>query len=149
MLAEREGRMNSIALPRRRLFFGALLVLCAALMHSGNPAKQASFDTPEVSVPQAIALIDSGALVIDVRERSVSAGSHLPGALLIPLEVVAAHLSKMELAKAQSIVVYCNQGTGRGPAAVQALAEAGFTNVVNLQAGIEGWRGAGMPTTKS
>jgi rhodanese-related sulfurtransferase len=32
---------------------------------------------------------------------------------------------------------------------VQALTEAGFTNVVNLQAGIEGWRGAGMPTVKS
>jgi rhodanese-related sulfurtransferase len=141
--------MNPIALPRQWLFLGALLVFCAVLMQSGNPARQASFDTPGVSVPQAIALIDSGALVIDVRERSVSAGSHLPGALLIPLEVVAAHLSKMELAKAQTIIVYCNQGTGRGPAAVQALAEAGFTNVVNLQAGIEGWRGAGMPTAKT
>lgn len=141
--------MNSIALPRHRLFFASLLVFGAVVMYSGNPAKQASFDTPEVSVPQAIALIDSGALVIDVRERSVSAGSHLPGALLIPLEVVAAHLSKMELSKAQTIVVYCNQGAGRGPAAVQALAEAGFTNAVNLQVGIEGWRGAGMPTAKS
>jgi rhodanese-related sulfurtransferase len=105
--------------------------------------------TPGISLFQAIALIDSGALVIDVRERSVSAGSHLPGALLIPLEVVAAQLSRMELAKTQTIVVYCNQGTGRGPVAVQALAGAGFTNVVNLQAGIEGWRGAGMPTLKS
>jgi len=141
--------MNSIALPRQRLLLGSLVVFCAVLIHSGNPARQVSFDTPAVSVPQAIALIDSGALVIDVRDRSVSAGSHLPGALLIPLEVVAAHLSKMELAKAQTIVVYCNQGTGRGPAAVHALAEAGFTNVVNLQAGIEGWRGAGMPTAKS
>ena len=109
----------------------------------------ASFDTPAVSVPKPSPSSITGALVIDVRERSVSAGSHLPGALLIPLEVVAAHLSKMELAKAQTIIVYCNQGTGRGPAAVQALAEAGFTNVVNLQAGIEGWRGAGMPTAKS
>ena len=141
--------MNSIALPRHWLFLGSLLVFCAAVMHSGNPAKEASFDTPGVSVPQAIALIDAGALVIDVRERSVSAGSHLPGALLIPLEVVAAHLSTLELSKAQTIVVYCNQGTGRGPAAVQALAEAGFTNVVNLQVGIEGWRGAGMPTARS
>lgn len=141
--------MNSIALPRQRLFLGALLVFCAVVMHSGNPAKQASIDTPEVSIPQAIVLIDSGALVVDVRDRSVSAGSHLPGALLIPLEVVAAHLSKMELSTAQTIVVYCNQGAGRGPAAVQALTEAGFTNVVNLQAGIEGWRGAGLPTAKS
>ena len=141
--------MNSIALPRHWLFFGSVLVFATVIAHSGGPAKQASFDSPGVSVPDAIALIDSGALVIDVRERSVSAGSHLPGALLIPLEVVAAHLSRMELSKAHTIVVYCNQGAGRGPAAVQALTQAGFTNVVNLQAGIEGWRAAGLPTAKS
>lgn len=141
--------MNSLALPRHWLFFGSLLVFATVIAYSGGPAKQAAFDSPGVSVPDAIALIDSGALVIDVRERSVSAGSHLPGALLIPLEVVAAHLSRMELAKAHTIVVYCNQGAGRGPAAVQALTQAGFTNVVNLQAGIEGWRAAGLPTAKS
>ena len=141
--------MNSIALPRYWAFFGSLLVFAAVGMHSGGPAKQAAFDSPAVSVPEAIALVDAGALVIDVRERSVSAGSHLPGALLIPLEVLAAHLSRMELSKAQTIVVYCNQGAGRGPAAVQALTDAGYTNVVNLQAGIEGWRAAGLPTAKS
>jgi rhodanese-related sulfurtransferase len=141
--------MNSIALPRHWAFIGSLLVFAAVVMHSGSPAKQASFDSPGLSVPELIAAVDSGALVIDVRERSVSAGSHLPGALLIPLEVLAAHLSRMELSKAQTIVVYCNQGAGRGPAAVQALTEAGFTNVVNLQAGIEGWRAAGLPTAKS
>jgi len=141
--------MNSIALPRHWLFFGSLLIFAAVIAHSGVPAQRDSFDAPGVSVPDAIALIDSGALVIDVRERSVSAGSHLPGALLIPLEVVAAHLTKMELSKAQTIVVYCNQGAGRGPAAVQALTDAGFTNVVTLQAGIEGWRAAGLPTAKS
>ena len=141
--------MNSIALPRYWAFFGSLLVFAAVGMRSGGPAKQAAFESPAVSVPEAIALVDAGALVIDVRERSVSAGSHLPGALLIPLEVLAAHLSRMELSKAQTIVVYCNQGAGRGPAAVQALTDAGFTNVVNLQAGIEGWRAAGLPTAKS
>jgi rhodanese-related sulfurtransferase len=141
--------MNSIALPRYWAFFGSLLVFAAVGMHSSGPAKQAAFGSPAVSVPEAIALVDAGALVIDVRERSVSAGSHLPGALLIPLEVLAAHLSRMELSKAQTIVVYCNQGAGRGPAAVQALTDAGFTNVVNLQAGIEGWRAAGLPTAKS
>lgn len=137
--------MSSIALPRHWLFFGSLLVL-AAVMHSGGSGKQASFQVPGVSVQEVVALIDAGALVIDVRDRSVSAGSHLPGALLIPLEVLAAHLSNMELSKAQTIIVYCNQGAGRGPAAVQALTEAGFTQVVNLQAGIEGWRASHLPT---
>lgn len=118
-------------------------------MHSGGPAKQAAFDAPAVTLLEAIALVDAGALVIDVRERPVSAGSHLPGALLIPLEVLTARLSGMAISKTHTIVVYCNRGAGRGPAAVQALTDAGFTHVVNLQAGIEGWRAAGMPTAKS
>lgn len=135
--------MHSIAVPRHWLFIATLVVGVGLVAHSNRLAKGG------VSLPEAIALVDAGALVIDVRERSVSAGSHLPGALLIPLEVVSARLSSMEISKAQRIVVYCNRGAGRGPAAVKALTEAGFINVVNLQAGIEGWRAAGLPTVKS
>jgi rhodanese-related sulfurtransferase len=135
--------MHSIEVSRQWLFIATLVLGVGLVAHSNRLPKAG------VSVPEAIALVDAGALVIDVRERSVSAGSHLPGALLIPLEVVAARLSSMEIAKAQRIVVYCNRGAGRGPAAVQALTEAGFTNVVNLESGIEGWRAAGLPTAKS
>ena len=135
--------MHSIAVPHHWLLIGTLVAGIGLVAHSNRLPKEG------VSVPEAIALVDAGALVIDVRERSVSAGSHLPGALLIPLEVVSARLSSMELSKAQRIVVYCNRGAGRGPAAVKALTEAGFTNVVNLESGIEGWRAARLPTTKT
>ena len=65
--------------------------------------------------------------------------------MLIPLEVLAAHLSKLEAAKTQSIVVYCGNGTTLGPRAAQILTEAGFSHVVNLEPGFEGWRAAGLP----
>jgi rhodanese-related sulfurtransferase len=79
-----------------------------------------------------------------VRERAVSANSHLPGALLVPLEVLG-HLSKLEAAKAQSVVVYCGNGSARGPEAVRMLGQAGFAYAVNLKPGIEGWRATGLP----
>jgi rhodanese-related sulfurtransferase len=143
--------MNSIALSRHWFLAGSVLLFAWGIHQSGSSSQSGALRTPvvPVAIQETIALVDAGALVIDVRDRSVSAGSHLPGALLIPLEVVAAQLGKMEIAKAQRIVVYCGQGTGRGPAAVQALVQAGFTNVTNLEAGIEGWRAAGLPTLKS
>lgn len=97
----------------------------------------------EVSVQEAKALIDAGALVIDVRDKAVSASARLPGALLIPLEVLAAHLPQIEARKAESIVVYCGNGSTLGPRATELLNRAGFTHAVNLQPGIEGWRAAG------
>lgn len=138
--------MNALALPRSwQLILISAFVLFALATRSGdplNPVKKAN----EVSIEEAIALIDAGALVIDVREGPKT---HLPGAMLIPLEVLAAHLSKLEAAKAQSIVVYCGNGTMRGPKAAHILTQAGFTHVVNLQPGIEGWRAANLPVVES
>lgn len=94
----------------------------------------------------AIALVDAGALVIDVRG---SASTYLPGALLIPLEVLAARVPTLEVAKTQQIVVYCGNGTRRGPQAVQILTDAGFSHVVNMKPGIEGWRNARLPVVAS
>ncbi len=129
-----------------QLMLASLVVLFAIMIRSGGPSAPGTPDAEHVSIPEAIALIDAGALVIDVRE---SPKTHLPGALLIPLEALDARLSQLEGAKAQSIVVYCGSGTSRGPKAAQLLTEAGFTRAVNLQPGIEGWRAAGLPVVKS
>jgi len=128
-----------------RLMLASLVVLFAIVMRAGGPAALGTPDVAQVSIPEAIALIDAGALVIDVRE---SPKTHLPGALVIPLEVLDARLPQLEGAKARPIVVYCGSGTSRGPKAAQRLTEAGFTRVANLQPGIEGWRAAGLPEVK-
>jgi rhodanese-related sulfurtransferase len=41
--------------------------------------------------------------------------------------------------------VYCGNGSTRGPEAARKLRDAGYTRTVNLAAGAEGWRTAGMP----
>jgi len=134
--------MRPIALAGSWLQIVATLVLfLAVVMRAGTPVSP--FKSHDVSVPEAISLIDAGALVIDVR---YSPSAHLPGALLIPMEVLAARIEKLEIAKTQPIVIYCGNGTARGPEASQILTRAGFTNVVNLGGGIESWRSLGLPT---
>ena len=99
-----------------------------------------------VSVSEARELVDSGAVVVDVRDKSVSGSSHINGAMLIPLDSLATRLSEVSTDKSQPIVVYCNEGTLRGPKGTALLNEAGYTNAVNLKTGIEGWRAANLPT---
>ena len=100
----------------------------------------------DVSVSGARELIDAGAVVVDVRDKSMSGSSHINGALLIPLEGLAARMSEVSADKSTPIVVYCNEGTRRGPRGTALLNEAGYTKAVNLKTGIEGWRAANLPT---
>ena len=100
----------------------------------------------DVSVSEARELIAAGAVVVDVRDRSVSGSSHINGALLIPLESLADRMSEVSVDKSAPIVVYCNEGTNRGPRGTALLNEAGYTQAVNLKTGIEGWRAANLPT---
>jgi len=100
----------------------------------------------DVSVSEARELIAAGAVVVDVRDKSVSGSSHINGALLIPLEGLADRMSEVSVDKSAPIVVYCNEGTNRGPRGTALLNEAGYTQAVNLKTGIEGWRAANLPT---
>jgi rhodanese-related sulfurtransferase len=126
----------------------AWLLLFAAAVFGSMPGNGHS-DVRQVDVHEAKALIDAGALVIDVRERAVAGHAHLPGALLIPLEVLAANLARIEAAQASAIVVYCGDGSTRGPEAAHLLTQAGLIQTVNLRPGVAGWRRAGLPTSSS
>lgn len=89
-------------------------------------------------------LRSSEAMLIDVRPREEYVAGHLPGALSIPLDELAARLR--ELPKGQEIVAYC-----RGPYcmlsadAVRLLARRGF-RARRLEEGVLEWRAAGMRT---
>jgi hypothetical protein len=73
------------------LIVGAFVVgVALVLMSSGKRP-----NVPEVELGGAKALIDSGALVIDVRELDVSAGSHIVGAMLIPLSTLPQRMREL------------------------------------------------------
>jgi rhodanese-related sulfurtransferase len=105
---------------------------------------------PQVSVAQAKAMIDAGALVIDVRGQTVSEYRHIPGALLLPLAVLRAGIPPSLAAhKDQRIVVYCGDGVRTGPEATHLLRQAGYAHAVNMTHGYSGWTDAKLPVVKS
>ena len=138
--------MNAIALhPRHVISF--LLVACVIALsaltsqHSSLPLSEVR----EIGAQEAQALMAVGAVVIDVRDTAASDRAHLPGALLIPIEVLEARVEKLQLAKTADIVVYCGDGSTVGPRAASTLNRAGYAKAVNLKSGFQGWQAAGLP----
>lgn len=95
-------------------------------------------DDWDISAPElAIRLQSSNPpLLLDVREPHELQISALPGALNIPLGMLAARLS--ELDSAREMVVLCKAGT-RSARALELLVSAGFKRVRNLKGGINAW----------
>jgi rhodanese-related sulfurtransferase len=80
-------------------------------------------------------------LIVDVREPSEYAEYNID-AKLIPLgNIMNMQLDDLEDHKNDEIIVHCKVG-GRSMRACAMLETAGFTNVVNLVGGMDGWRQA-------
>ena len=90
---------------------------------------------------EAAALVEAGALVVDVRELEEWEAGHAPNALLIPMSQVDKRLAELD-GTARTLVV-CRSG-GRSAAITQLLTSLGF-DAVNLAGGMRAWVDAGMP----
>ncbi|WP_409482723.1 rhodanese-like domain-containing protein [Noviherbaspirillum sp. ST 5-3] len=120
---------------------GALYVLG----RSDSP-KRAEFNVREVVLAEAQALIAAGALVLDVRQRAAYETKHIAGAILAPVEALSAAIpASLAQARERAIVVYCGDGSTLGPEGTYVLNKAGYSQAVNLKAGIQGWAAAGLP----
>ena len=137
--------MNATTLQARQLISFLLFasVIAFGLFNSWHFRVS---DVREVTAQEAQALMAVGAIVIDVRDKAVSGRAHLPGALLIPMDVLEARMDKLQAAKTADIVVYCGDGSSVGPRATKMLNRAGYTKAVNLKSGYQGWSAAGFPT---
>jgi len=76
--------------------------------------------------------------ILDVREPQEFELCRIPGARLIPLGELPAHLS--ELDSSRELVVHCRTGK-RSAQAIELLAQAGFARarMFNLEGGIDAW----------
>jgi len=82
--------------------------------------------------------------LLDVRQPEEFRSGHIPGAKLIPLSELSAHLH--ELPKNQEIICVCRSGN-RSLSATRQLAGAGY-NAFNLHGGMIAWSRSGLPVTK-
>ena len=96
----------------------------------------------EIDAAEARRLQQTGAVVVDVRERFEFERGHVPGAINIPLTEVAERAN--EIPKDQPVVLHCALGS-RSRLAGERLAGMGYENVKNLGGGFSEWKKAGLP----
>lgn len=86
-----------------------------------------------------------GVQLVDVRRPEEYKEGHLKGAVLANWQdekQFQAQVAKLD--KSKPVYLYCLAGV-RGNKAASWLVQNGFTNVVNLDGGIEAWKEAGKP----
>jgi len=91
-----------------------------------------------------LALAKSGeqAFVLDVRAPEEFVTGHVPGAVNIPYDQVAARLA--EVPKDKDVVLYCRSGRRAGMAA-EVLAANGYTRLKHLEGDMPAWIEKGQP----
>ena len=98
-----------------------------------------SWRVPSVAADEAMRLLDDGATLLDVREKSEWNAGHAPVAKHLPLGRIA-EAGRRVPAQA-TVVVVCRSGN-RSRQATSALREMGI-NAFNLQGGMHSWARSG------
>ena len=83
--------------------------------------------------------------VIDVRDsRAFATRGHLPGAALVPLEILEANVADLHVRSDQIVLLYADD-EARAVAAARILAGYGFPNLRVLGGGMAAWEREGLP----
>lgn len=100
----------------------------------------------QIDPVSAMQQLESGALLIDVRERGEVArlAFDAPNVVVMPLSEFERR--RHELPHNRALIMACASG-GRSFQAMQYLVHHGFTHVSNLIGGIGQWRLHGLPVT--
>ena len=110
--------------------------------------KKSAGGATSLSATEAVNLINrNNALVLDVRELTEFETGHIVNAKHIPLAALAERMNELKKYKDKPILVNCQRGM-RSAKACDILRKAEFTQVHNLQGGIEAWLSAKLPVIK-
>jgi rhodanese-related sulfurtransferase len=85
-------------------------------------------------------------VVLDVRTADEYAQGHLKGAINIPLSDLPVQIGEFD--RNRPILVYCRTGV-RSAQASTILVNSGFTQVYDMEGGLDAWINAGYPTVTS
>lgn len=107
----------------KRLLLLLFLVLCLAPV-------SAESEHPQPTMAEVKALLEQGAILVDVRTPEEFDGGHLEGALNIPYESILQLPKDRDVQADTPVVLYCQTGRRAG-IAEDALKDAGYNNVHN------------------
>ncbi|MBN8645761.1 MAG: rhodanese [Planctomycetes bacterium] len=77
-------------------------------------------------------------VLLDCRTPEEHAIARIEGAVLVPMNEVAARLGEMEPWQDSAVIVYCHHGV-RSLRVTAFLRQNGFENVVSMAGGIDRW----------
>jgi len=125
----------------------AWLAIAVMLVHSIVKDKLSAVKS--VAAQQATLMINNeNALVVDVRSSEEYKKGHIVNAKNITLsQIEQGKFTGIVNNKHTPIIVVCESGV-RSANAASKLHKAGFTQVYNLSAGMDGWVSANLPATK-
>lgn len=90
-------------------------------------------------------MVDKAPVIVDIRTAEEwNKDGYIEGAINIPLQEIFSSLDKLPANKEEKIVIYCASGH-RGSVASMGLHLMGYTNVLNLAGGLNGWKAAQLP----
>jgi rhodanese-related sulfurtransferase len=125
------------------------LALGSAVMLLMPMFKRSAGGVPSVSPAEAVTLINrTNAIVLDVRDDAEFASGHIADAIHIPLADLANRLGELKKYKTKAVLVNCQRGA-RSAKASEILRKAEFTQVHNLQGGLDAWQQAKLPLVKT
>ena len=134
------NKLLEFAAANPYLVTGTVLMLIAVAAFELRLRARAAF---EVSVAEAIRMINSGATVVDVRDAARFATGHIVGAVNIsPAELAKGEEGRIK--KKRAVVVVCESGSDSIESA-RKLRSAGFDGAYSLGGGLDGWQRENQP----
>lgn len=120
----------------------SFVALSSGLADGDAPAEAPSIAPSELADRRAAG---KAPVVIDVRTAQEYSAGHVPGAVNIPYDEVAARISEVEAP--YGVVLYCMVGP-RARKGESALLGAGYESVLHLEGGLAAWQAAGLPVER-
>lgn len=96
-----------------------------------------------IATVDAVRLINQGAVVVDVREKSSFNSAHIVDSRRISTDDLLAG-GAVKLKKKKAVLLVCDSGTQSARTAA-ALRKSGIENVFSLKGGIAAWRQENFP----
>ena len=124
------------------LAIGSALALLWPLLNRGASG------VANVSATEAVMLMSrSKPLILDVRDATEFAAGHIQGAKNIPMAELASRVKEIEKFKDKPVLVHCQRGM-RSKTACSILRAQQFSQLHNLQGGLDTWVEAKLPLIK-
>ena len=127
------------------LLAGGLLLM--TFIVAGYELRQRGAMTSAVGPGEAIRLVNSGAVLVDLRSANQFKDGHITGAKNVPGDQIAADPKTLEKLAAKTVVLYCDDGATTA-AAQRTLTRAGVKDVFSLRGGLAAWKQENLPVVK-